>query len=76
MVIKRRGSAVWQGGLKDGRGAMTGSSYVGVELKPRELIDLCLSENERRMAGYDRRLLRPTTVPRLARLVRRLLPAA
>ncbi len=63
-------------GTQDANFAMTGSGHVGVELKPRELIDLCLSENERRMAGYDRRLLRPMTVPRLARLVRRLLPAA
>jgi hypothetical protein len=56
--------------------AVTGSASVGVELTPRALIDLCLSENERRMAGYDRRLLRPATVPRLARQVRRLLPAS
>jgi hypothetical protein len=35
------------------------------------LMDLCLAENERRFAGYDGRLLRPTTVPRLVRLVRR-----
>jgi hypothetical protein len=31
-----------------------------------ELIKLCLQENERRFSGYDPRLLRPTTVPRLA----------
>ena len=55
---------------------MTGSTSVGVKLKPRELIGLCLAENDRRMAGYDPRLLRPTTVPRLARLAQRLLPAA
>jgi hypothetical protein len=28
---------------------------------------LCLEENERRFAGYDERLLRPVTVPRLVR---------
>ncbi len=33
-------------------------------------VDLCLSENERRMAGYDRRLLRPRTVPALVRVAR------
>ena len=38
------------------------------------LIDLCIAENERRLAGYDPRLLRPNVVPRLMRLVRRLLP--
>ena len=54
--------------------AMTGSGAIGGDLTPRALIDLCLSENDRRMAGYDRRLLRPTTVPRLAKLARRFLP--
>ena len=65
-----------EGGAQDANFAITGSGSVGVELTPRELIDLCLSENERRMAGYDRRLLRPLTVPRLARWARRLLPAS
>jgi hypothetical protein len=35
------------------------------------LIDICLAENERRLAGYDARLLRPSFVPSLMRLVRR-----
>lgn len=47
------------------------SGAIGIQLKPSEMIDLCLSENERRMAGYDPRLLRPTTVPLLAKLFRR-----
>jgi hypothetical protein len=47
---------------------------VGGGVSIRALIDLCLVENDRRMAGYDARLLRPTTVPRLARLIRRFLP--
>jgi hypothetical protein len=64
------------GKARDANFTLTASASVGVKLKPHELIDLCLAENERRMAGYDPRLLRPTTVPRLARLVRRLLPAA
>jgi hypothetical protein len=55
---------------------VTGSKSVGIKLKARDLITLCLAENDRRMAGYDSRLLRPTTVPRLARLIQRLLPAA
>ena len=63
-------------GAQDANFAMTGSGSVGVQLTPRELIELCLSENERRMAGYDRRLLRPVMVPWLARRVRRLLPAS
>ncbi len=47
------------------------SSAVGIELSPAELIDLCLVENDRRMAGYDQRLLRPAIVPSLARFARR-----
>lgn len=35
-----------------------------------DIIDLCLIENDRRFAGYDPRLLRPTTMPALARFVR------
>jgi hypothetical protein len=38
-----------------------------------ELMALCLAENDRRFSGYDRRLLRPTTMPRLVRLALRLL---
>jgi hypothetical protein len=44
---------------------------VGGGVSAKALIELCLAENERRMGGYDVRLLRPTTVPRIARFVRR-----
>jgi hypothetical protein len=37
------------------------------------LLDICLAENDRRLGGYDRRLLRPRLVPFLVRLVRRCL---
>jgi len=47
------------------------SGSIGVTLSPAAMIDICLSENERRMAGYDRRLLRPETVPFFIRLARR-----
>jgi hypothetical protein len=36
-----------------------------VEVGIRDLMKLCLEENDRRFAGYDSRLVRPTTVPRL-----------
>jgi len=49
----------------------TNGGNVGKSLSPRELIELCLAENDRRMAGYDTRLVRPTTVPRLARFALR-----
>jgi len=61
------------GEMQDANFAMTGSSQVGVELKPGELIELCLAENDRRMAGYDQRLLRPNLVPGLARWARKLI---
>ncbi len=64
------------GHVRDPTFTITGTAAVGVNLGPRAMIDLCLAENERRMAGYDARLLRPTTVPQLARLLRRLLPKA
>jgi hypothetical protein len=41
----------------------------------RRLIGTCLSENDRRMAAYDPRLLRPRLVPSIARIVYRMLPA-
>ncbi|AJX34910.1 hypothetical protein BG90_5025 [Burkholderia oklahomensis C6786] len=47
------------------------AATVGDALNPRDLIELCLSENDHRMAGYDKRLLRPTIVPRLARFALR-----
>ncbi len=44
------------------------------EVTLRRLAETCLAENERRLAGYDPRLLRPQTVPRLVRGALRLLP--
>jgi hypothetical protein len=61
------------GTANDANFTMTGSSAVAEPLEPKALIALCLAENERRMAGYDERLLRPETVPRLARLALRFL---
>jgi len=61
------------GVARDANFPATGTADIGETLNPRELIELCLSENDRRMAGYDERLLRPTFVPRLARLALRFL---
>ncbi|MGY6252730.1 hypothetical protein [Paraburkholderia caledonica] len=47
------------------------SSVIGKGLETPELIELCLAENERRMSGYDVRLLRPRLVPTLARFALR-----
>ena len=48
-----------------------GSEAVAGEIDPAELLDICLAENDRRLSGYDPRLIKPTTVPRLARIGRR-----
>jgi hypothetical protein len=57
---------------QDNNFTLTGSKQVsGIDISPAALFDLCLAENNRRMAIYDSRLLRPQVVPRLVRLVRR-----
>ena len=56
------------GNAQDANFAMTGAGSVGIALEPLDLMALCLKENDRRMAGYDKRLLRPSTVPSLMRL--------
>lgn len=44
------------------------------EFSIREFLELCLAENERRLAPYDERLLRPMLVPSLIRRLVPLLP--
>ena len=81
LVWERLGLARSAGGAEaptaapqDNNFTLTGSKAVGaIDLSVCELIDLCLKENERRLSGYDARLLRPTFVPRLMRLVRLLM---
>jgi hypothetical protein len=59
---------------QDNNFTMTGSKSLGaVDLSAAELIDVCLAENERRLAGYDPRLLRPRFVPRVIAFARRFL---
>jgi len=62
-----------EGVARDANFPATGTAAVGDALEPRELIELCLAENDRRMAGYDKRLLRPMFVPRMARFALRFL---
>ena len=61
------------GVARDANFPATGTADIGDALNPRELIELCLAENDRRMAGYDKRLLRPMFVPRMARFALRFL---
>jgi hypothetical protein len=55
----------------DNNFTVTGSKQVGVDIDTAELMDICLTENDRRLDGYDTRLLRPNFVPRMVRLARR-----
>jgi hypothetical protein len=68
------GAAAPPAAPQDNNFTLTGSKAVGaIDLSVCELIDLCLKENERRLSGYDARLLRPKFVPQLMRLVRLLM---
>jgi hypothetical protein len=51
----------------------TTSKALAVDMKVADLMRLCLSENDRRMARYDARLLRPVLVPKMAKLALRFL---
>jgi hypothetical protein len=47
--------------------ATAAQAVAPVEVGVRDLMTLCLEENDRRFADYDTRLVRPRTVPALAR---------
>lgn len=56
---------------QDNNFTVTGAKSVSdTDISVAELMDLCLAENDRRFSGYDRRLLRPTTMPSLVRFAR------
>jgi len=46
----------------------TGATAFVDDLTPHMVLSRCVAENERRLAGFDRRLLVPRLVPRLARV--------
>ncbi|MGH8295616.1 MAG: ferritin-like domain-containing protein, partial [Steroidobacteraceae bacterium] len=54
---------------------LTAHKDLGVHVSLYRLLELCLTENERRMAEYDARLRRPQLVPGIARLFFRLIPS-
>jgi len=86
LIWERIGLARGFGGAGDGEGGMapqdnnftlTGSKSVSAaNVSLAALIDVCLAENDRRLSGYDPRLLRPIVVPRVLRFVRCFLPRA
>jgi hypothetical protein len=50
---------------------LNGSKELGVEVTFPELARICLAENDRRLAPYDKRLIRPRFVPAMMRLALR-----
>jgi len=62
-------------GVDDKNFTRTGGAAVGLTLKPRGFFALCAKEQDRRMARYDSRLLRPRIMPRVARMLSHVLPA-
>jgi hypothetical protein len=57
-----------------GAGFTMNSHSVFGDVTARSFLELCLSENDRRLSLYDSRLLRPTMVPAAVRLALRFLP--
>jgi hypothetical protein len=69
LVLARSMKSNGMGTGQDSNFTMTSAQAVTpVEIEFRDLMQLCLQENDRRFAGYDARFVRPTTVPALARL--------
>ncbi len=71
--IARDVSSGAAGSQQDANFTLTGADSLGKDINTKALLEICLAENDRRMQGYDPRLLRPTTVPRLVRFACRFL---
>ncbi len=59
------------GNAADNNFTVSGSRELGVEVSFKGLAEICLKENDRRLAPYDPRLLRPRFVPAAIRLALR-----
>jgi hypothetical protein len=72
LVWERIGTANTVGKqVEDRNFTVNGARELGIDISIPELMDVCLSENDRRLGVYDMRLLRPNFVPRMVRLARR-----
>ncbi|HEY4113210.1 MAG TPA: hypothetical protein VGM17_04035 [Rhizomicrobium sp.] len=60
-------------GTQDNNFTMNGAKQLEADIDLRDLVGICLAENDRRLGIYDRRLLRPRLVRTLARFAYRLL---
>ena len=70
LIWERIGIAKDVDGLEgaDANFTMNGSSAISEDMNLPQLLAICLEEDKRRMAGYDLRLKRPTTMPFLGRI--------
>ncbi|MBO7072908.1 MAG: ferritin-like domain-containing protein, partial [Acetobacter sp.] len=56
---------------QDNNFTVTGTKdMTNAKISLPDFMELCLSEDARRFSGYDPRLLRPTTPPFIARVIR------
>ncbi len=58
-------------GVQDNNFTVTGAGRLADDIDVFKLIDVCLAENDRRLASYDQRLKRPRFVPFMSRTFRR-----
>jgi hypothetical protein len=71
LIWERIGIARDVGNAGDNNFTATGTKDLGIDISVAGLMDVCLAENDRRLSGYDWRLLRPRFVPAMVRLARR-----
>jgi hypothetical protein len=64
-----------QGNAADNNFTVNGSKQLGVDITFKQLAAICLKENDRRLAPYDARLIRPRFVPWAVSLVSRFIKA-
>ena len=64
-AVERHGNAA------DNNFTVSGSKQLGVDIDFKQLARICLKENDRRLAPYDVRLIRPAFVPWIIRLALR-----
>ena len=60
-------------GQQDNNFTVTGANQLGADINVGQLVAICLSENDKRLAPYDARLKRPRFVPFMARLALKIL---
>ena len=76
LVWERLGTAkkvASRGNAADNNFTLSGSQQLGVDINFKQLAQICLKENDRRLAPYDARLIRPRLVPGAIRLALRFL---